>query len=410
MATFLDIQAPANAEGTKASVLKWCKSPGDTVSKDEPLLELETDKVTVEIASPEAGVLAEILKQETSEVRPGEVLARLELKDIAFAAKISAVPEQSSQVSSAVPRKMLSPAVRRMFSTYGLSSAQIHGSGRNGRITVSDVSRELKVREAQQSKTVKGELHLAPPPSNVTSITGVAEGSERRPHSAMRRRIAEHMRASMAAAPHVTTVFEADLTRVIAHRKKFADASQRDEVPLTLSAYFLAACARALQAVPEVNSTYHTDALELHHDVNVGIATALGNEGLIVPVLHRVQDMSLLGIARKLNQLVSAARAGKLSPSDVRGGTFTVSNHGVSGSILASPIIINQPQVAILGIGKVERRVMVESVAGEDVFKVRSKCYVTLTIDHRALDAFQANAFLTTFVRALEQWPDDSPR
>jgi 2-oxoglutarate dehydrogenase E2 component (dihydrolipoamide succinyltransferase) len=225
----------------------------------------------------------------------------------------------------------------------------------------------------------------------------------------MRRRIAQHMSASMATAPHVTTVFEVDLTRVMAHRTQLAAALKRDGQNITLSAYFVSACAKALAAVPEVNSTFHEDALVIHRDLNIGVATALGNEGLIVPVLFRVQDMSVTGIARRLNQLVAAARAGKLAPEDVRGGTFTISNHGVSGSLLATPIIINQPQVAILGIGKAERRLTIDSVDGADVFKVRTKCYLTLTIDHRALDAFQANAFLTHMVNTLQSWPESTP-
>jgi 2-oxoglutarate dehydrogenase E2 component (dihydrolipoamide succinyltransferase) len=223
----------------------------------------------------------------------------------------------------------------------------------------------------------------------------------------MRRRIAEHMLHSMTIAPHVTTVFEADLTKVIAHRAALTPEYKQLGVPLTLSAYFISACVKALQAVPDANATFHADALEIHRDLNIGIATALNNDGLIVPVLARAQDLSLSGIARKLNKLVIAARTGKLSPEQVRGGTFTISNHGVSGSILAAPIIINQPQVAILGVGKSERRLTIESVDGADVFKVRTKCYLTLTIDHRALDAFQANDFLTRMVAVLENWSDE---
>ncbi len=158
----------------------------------------------------------------------------------------------------------------------------------------------------------------------------------------------------------------------------------------------------------EVNATFHADALELHADVNIGVGTALGNKGLIVPVIHRAHELSLFGIAQRLGQLVEAARAGKLTPEEVRGGTFTISNHGVGGSLLAAPIVINQPQVAILGVGKVERRVCAVQVeGGGEAIGVRSMCYLTLTIDHRALDAFQANAFLSSVVETLEQWPAD---
>ena len=175
---------------------------------------------------------------------------------------------------------------------------------------------------------------------------------------------------------------------------------------LTYTAYFVAAAAEALLAVPEVNSRFHDDALEIFHDCNIGVGTALGNEGLIVPVLHRAQTLDLFGIAKRLGEMVAAARAGQLAPEAVRGGTFTISNHGVSGSLLAAPIVINQPQVAILGVGKLERRVVVDEVNGTDAIRVKPMCYVTLTIDHRALDAFQANAFLTSLVNTLESWPE----
>ncbi len=174
------------------------------------------------------------------------------------------------------------------------------------------------------------------------------------------------MAKSLAVAPHVTTLFEADLTRVQAHRALHAREFERQGARLTLTAYFVAACARALQAHPSVNATFHEDALELHADANIGVGTALGNDGLIVPVIHRAQGLDLLGIARRLGELVGAARAGRLAPEQVRGGTFTISNHGVGGSLLAAPIIINQPQVAILGIGKVERRVCVLETQGAE--------------------------------------------
>jgi 2-oxoglutarate dehydrogenase E2 component (dihydrolipoamide succinyltransferase) len=179
----------------------------------------------------------------------------------------------------------------------------------------------------------------------------------------------------------------------------------RRGVKLTLTAYFVAAAAQALRAVPEVNSVFHADSLEIFADCNVGVATALGNDGLIVPVIHRAQGLELFEIAKRLADLVSLARTGRLPPEAVRGGTFTISNHGVSGSVFAAPIIINQPQVAILGVGRLTRRAVVTAVDGVDALSIRPMCYLTLTIDHRALDAFQANAFLTATVRAISDWP-----
>jgi 2-oxoglutarate dehydrogenase E2 component (dihydrolipoamide succinyltransferase) len=210
----------------------------------------------------------------------------------------------------------------------------------------------------------------------------------------MRKRIAEHMVQSMATAPHVTAVFEADLSAVLRHREAHGKA-------YTLTAYFVRASVTALQAVPEVNSRWRDDGLELFEDCNIGIGTALPEGGLIVPVVPKAQTLALADTARVLADLTERARAGKLVPSEVQGGTFTISNHGVSGSLLAAPIVINQPQSAILGIGKLEQRVKVASDGG---FTARPMVYVTLTIDHRALDGFQANAFLARWVEAIEQW------
>ncbi|HEV7611449.1 MAG TPA: 2-oxo acid dehydrogenase subunit E2 [Steroidobacteraceae bacterium] len=384
MTQLADVLVPPNAEGTRATVLRWCKQVGDTVAKDEPLVELETDKVTVEIPAPADGTLFEILKQANAEVIPDDVLARLSLGGATAQRQqaASTPPDETepstvaetSQPEPAVARQALSPSVRRLLKEHSMTAADIEGSGRDGRVTAQDVIRH-------------------------------AASATRIPHSAIRRRVAEHMARSMLEAPHVTTLFEADLTRVLTHRSRHAADFESQGTRLTLTAYFVSACARALRDNPEVNATFHTDALELHADVNIGVGTALGNKGLIVPVIHRAQHLSLFGVAQRLGYLVDAARGGKLAPEDVRGGTFTISNHGVGGSLLAAPIVINQPQVAILGVGKVERRVCAIQVDGTEAIGVRSRCYLTLTIDHRALDAFQANAFLSGVIATLENWP-----
>jgi 2-oxoglutarate dehydrogenase E2 component (dihydrolipoamide succinyltransferase) len=402
VANLEDVLAPQNEEGTKATILKWCKAAGDRILKDEPLVELETDKVTVEIPSPATGRVVEILKQETEEVLPGNLLARISTEADepastaagrvpAGAADAGAGADDAGAGGVAAPgasrapgvedaRALLSPAVRRMLADSALSAADVAGSGRGGRITAEDVARRLNAKPASPVRIA---------------------------HTPVRRRVAEHMARSLADAPHVTTVFEADLTRVQAHRSRHAAEYERQGTRLTLTAYFVAACARALAANPCLNATYREDALELHADANIGVGTALGNDGLIVPVIHAAQNLKLPEIARKLGQLVSAARAGKLTPKDVKGGTFTLSNHGVSGSLLAAPIVIHQPQVAILGVGKVERRVCVLESAGTESIGIRTMCYLTLTIDHRALDAFQANAFLARVVALLEEWGED---
>ncbi|MEA3107016.1 MAG: hypothetical protein QOI88_1621 [Gammaproteobacteria bacterium] len=399
-----DVVAPMNEEGTKATILKWGKRVGDRVRRDEPLLELETDKVTVEIPSPASGELAEILKGPDEEVLPGQLLARVRIGSDASTQGTEPAADAKSRSGG---RPLLSPSVRRLLAEHEISVDEVAGTGRNGRVTAEDV---LRHRDETISTSVHGAARGAADrkPDVAEAPAGPAGAGESRiPHTPIRRRIAEHMVRSLAQAPHVTTLFEADLTRVLAHRARSAGSFEGQGARLTLTAYFIAACARALRAHPQVNATFHDDALELHADANIGVGTALGNEGLIVPVLHRAQELNLFGVALRLGQLVAGARAGKLAPSDVRGGTFTISNHGVGGSLLAAPIVINQPQVAILGVGKVERRVCAVTVDGAEMIAVRSMSYLTLTIDHRAIDAFQANAFLSNVVAVLEQWPAD---
>ena len=404
-----DVLAPANEEGTRATILKWCKAVGDLVVKDEPLVELETDKVTVEVPAPASGTLIEVLKAESAEVSPDEVLARLRLPaESAHSAESKAPPTAAAKIDSSRPASntrvdsgLLSPSVRRLLQEHDIAHGNINGTGRNGRVTAQDVTRHV-AETARPSPT-------APIPA-AASLPGSAKAppgaSTLVPHSAIRRRVAEHMVRSLSEAPHVTTLFEADLSRVLKHRALHAKRYESRGARLTLTVYFISACVRALREHPEVNATFREDAMELHPDVNIGVGTALGDKGLIVPVIHRAQGLSLFEIAQRLHHAVEAARAGKLAPQDVRGGTFTISNHGVGGSLLAAPIVINQPQVAILGVGKLQRRVCVIDTEGSESIAVRSMCYLTLTIDHRALDAFQANAFLGLVVKTLEQWPD----
>jgi 2-oxoglutarate dehydrogenase E2 component (dihydrolipoamide succinyltransferase) len=374
-----DIVLPTDqTEGTSNVVGKWFKAVGDAVSQHEPLLEITTDKVTVEIAAPVSGVLAEILKPEGEAVEPGDVVGRIgesvtlsEAKGpISTPAPVPSAPAAPQGDSTGDAE--LSPAVRRLIREHHLDPARIKGTGRGGRITVQDVESFL----------------------DSTSRPAVQPSSRLVPHSAMRRSIAEHMVKSVATAPHVTAMFEADLSAVIRHREAHQKA-------FTYTAYFVRASVAALQAVPEVNSRWRDQGLELYEDCNIGIGTALPGGGLIVPVLRQAQDLDLAETARRLEDLTTRARAGSLEPRDVQGGTFTISNHGVSGSLLAAPIVINQPQSAILGIGKLEQRVRVAADGG---FQARPLLYVTLTIDHRALDGFQANAFLSRWVEVIEQW------
>ena len=387
----VEILSPVAQEGTIAAIRTWFKQVGDQVEEGEPLVELETDKVAMEVSAPSSGRLAAILIA-TGDVQPGALLGH-----IAPGAAVSAAPAMEAIKPPSVrlePELRLSPAVRKLVSESGIDPTGVEGSGKGGRLTREDVVRALEQRDA------------APPPKAVPSFAPTASArSIRVPHTAMRRRIAEHMAHSVATAPHVTAVFEADVSAILTHRAKHKPAFAAQGTNLTLTAYFIQACVEAMKVSPGVNSRWHDDALEVFSSMNIGVGTALGDQGLIVPVIHEAQSLSLLGIAQRLQDVTARARAGTLAPDDVRGGTFTLSNHGVSGSLIATPIIINQPQSAILGIGKLEKRVVVREIGGADAILIRPMSYVSLTIDHRVIDGAQTNAWLTRFVEVLENWP-----
>jgi 2-oxoglutarate dehydrogenase E2 component (dihydrolipoamide succinyltransferase) len=393
----IDVLAPVEQEGTKAVVRNWLKAVGDRVAPDDPLVELETDKVTLEIPAPAAGILSEILMQAGEKAEPGAVLGRIRQEEAATAEPVAmATKQELRRVPAAVEH--YSPAVRRAAEEYDIDPATVDGSGKGGRVTRADMDAAHEAARAVQPSP-------APVQETVPEMPPLGGRSRAIRHSPMRLAIAEHMQMSVSTAPHVTAVFEADFSAVMRHREKSRQAFAASGVSLSYTAYIVSACVAAMKAVPEVNSRWFDDRLEVFDDVNVGIGTALGNEGLVVPVIRAAQDLSLSGIAARLQDLTTRARTKTLTPADMRGGTFTISNHGVSGSLLATPIIINQPQTAILGVGKLEKRVVVREVEGVDTIQIRPMAYVSLTIDHRALDGHQTNTWLARFVETLESWP-----
>ena len=403
--TSVQVRAPREqTEGSRSQILRWLKAVGDTVQENEPLIELETDKVTVEVASPATGVLREIVRQEQDEIGPGETLAHIDVaavgatrsRDSGGAAPHTADGPTNAAKADHSPRVRsrsengVSPAVKRLLEERGLSAQHLRGSGQGGRLTVDDVLRAELTTNLPQAPSVASD--------------GIA--SHRVPHSATRRRIAERMVQSLLhTAPHVTTIFEADFGAILAHRARHRGGFESQGVSLTLTAYILSACVHAIRTVPEVNARWHEDALEVFDEMAIGVGTAVEGKGLMVPVVRAAQTLDLMGIAKELGRLVSMAREDRLNQEAVRGGTFTVSNHGVSGSLVATPIVINQPQVAILGVGKLEKRAVVLEQAGQDRIVIRPRCYISLTIDHRALDGDRANRFLQVLVERLEAWP-----
>ncbi|GJL95312.1 MAG: dihydrolipoamide acetyltransferase component of pyruvate dehydrogenase complex [Hyphococcus sp.] len=416
MTDLIDILAPVEQEGTKAVVKSWYKNVGETIQAGDPLVELETDKVAVEVPAPVSGVVQEIMIDADGEAEPGAVLGRLTQGGSASEAKLnrktettSSQPPKPSSAARSAPKALdeslvrehrLSPSVRRLVNEHGLEPSDINGTGKDGRLTRGDVQAFLDSRIGGAAPVQT----KAPLGQSIETAFGPAQ---KIPHDTMRRRIAEHMSHSVQTAPHVTAVFEADFSAVIAHRNAHKAEYLRKGAKLTFTAYIIAACVEAMKVSPTVNSRWNDDYLEVFDDINIGVGVALGDKGLIVPVVHQAQARSHFGIAKELHSLTERARDNKLAPKDVRGGTFSISNHGTSGSLVASPIIINQPQSAILGVGKLEKRVVVRTIDGADAMQIRPMAFVSLTIDHRVLDGAQTNAWLTKFVEVLETWPQE---
>jgi pyruvate/2-oxoglutarate dehydrogenase complex dihydrolipoamide acyltransferase (E2) component len=320
----------------------------------------------------------------------------------------------------------ISPVVARIARENQVNLSQVTGHGQGGRITRKDVLDFVENRPAVTAEIpiwetpADGDLfrptelmfksepapaaQLPKPAPSLTGAPPVASpspgmGDQLVPHTAIRRSIAEHMLKSKSASPHVTTVMEVDLSRVVAHRLANKTGFERDGANLTYTVYFMAAIVTALKAFPQVNSSWTDEGLLLHSAINLGMATSLGEAGLIVPVIKAADSLSLLGLARAVNDLAKRARERKLLPDEVKGGTFTLTNHGISGSLFATPII-NQPQCGILGVGAVQKRAVVIN----DAIAIRPMAYISLTFDHRILDGASADWFLAKVVSVLQDW------
>ena len=411
------VVVPRLGEGVEeVTVTKWLKKEGETINELEPLLEVNTDKVDTEVPSPASGTVLKIVAQEGLPARVGAVLAFIGKpgESLEAAATVAAPggegaaarqPAMQAAAPAAVGRPassnggqsgFISPVVAKIAAEHGVDLSQVHGTGLNRRVTKNDV-----LNFVESGRQPAGIPAAQAPHPQVTA--GV--GDQLVKHTTIRRQIAEHMSMSQKTSPHVLSVMEADMSRVSAHRAANKEQYARDGVKLTFTAYFIAAIVTALKAHPMVNSTWTEEGLIVHSAVHIGMATSLGDEGLIVPVIKNADNLSLLAIARTVNDLANRARSKKLQPDDVRGGTFTLTNHGIGGSLLAMPII-NQPQSAILGTGAMQKRVVVVTDAnGNDSISIRPMVYLSLVFDHRILDGASADAFLSTIKSTLESWP-----
>ncbi len=441
-------------EGT---IGRWLVQVGDTVEQYAPLLEVSTDKVDTEVPAPAAGVVLRIYHAEGETLQAGAVLAAIgqageavpdapapvDLHAAAGEPAAQTSPKPASPAPAQPERRELgriSPVVARIAREHDVDLQQVPGTGRDGRITKQDVLAYIEGRGQTASVTASGEDELPPwerpgtgdlfkptddlplttgEPAPVPALTAStrrattpaapASGDEQlAPHTRLRKLIAEHMLASRRTSPHVTTVMEADMSAVVAHRTAHKAEFAAKGVALTFTPYFIQAIVAALKAVPQANAVYRDDGLLLKRRYHIGMATAI-DDGLVVPVIRDADEISLLGLARAVNDLAQRARAGQLKPDEIQGSTFTLTNHGVSGSLFAMPII-NQPNVGILGVGAIQKRPVVISrghpvePSGEDYLAIRPMVYLSFTFDHRVLDGASGDAFVGMVKGVLEGW------
>ena len=429
----VEVKVPVLAESIPdATLLEWKRQPGDRVEQDEILIELETDKVVLEVPAPQAGVLAEVLKQTGDTVLSQEVLARIEPGEttrtaessaVVPSAGVAAVPEVEAPATAADPGR-LSPAVRRLVDEHGLDPSVISGTGRDGRLTKADVLAHLEA-------TAKAETDDVPLPSPTASVpesdSGLAgsvaalpepappqpasrsaafqteqpepghRSERRKPMSRLRRRIAERLVEAQHAAAILTTFNEIDMQAVIALRTRHKESFEhRHGVRLGFMSFFARAAVQALRRFPAVNARIDDGDIVYHDYCDIGVAVG-SPRGLVVPILRSVEEMSFAEIESRIAEFGTRARDDTLTIDDMSGGTFTISNGGVFGSLLSTPIL-NPPQSGILGMHKTEERPVV--VNGEVV--VRPMMYVALSYDHRIIDGREAVQFLVCVKEAIE--------
>lgn len=405
---------PRLGEGVdEVTVTKWLKQEGDSINELEPLLEVNTDKVDTEIPAPVTGTVLKIIAQEGVAAQVGELLAIIgkpgEAVDVSSVPAAGATESKAesdalslSKGQKAAPQPatlnlrsstnlgFISPVVAKIAAEHGVDLSQVNGTGLNGRITKNDVLAFVESRGSKvEGRTSQPAIFQ---PSNLQAGTLIK-------HSTMRKSIAQHMVDSKRTSPHVLTVMEADMSRVAKHRATNKAAFERDGVKLTFTAYFMMAIVAGLKAFPQTNASWTDEGLLIHKNINLGMAVSLGEDGLIVPVIKGADNLSLLAMARSINDVANRARTKKLQPDEVKGGTFTLTNHGVSESLFAFPVI-NQPQAGILGVGAMQKRVVVI----DDAIAIRPMVYMSFVFDHRILDGASADWFLAKVKDTLENW------
>ena len=441
-----DVVMPQMGESiVEGTLTKWLKKPGEHVERDEPLFEISTDKVDTEIPSPAAGVLKEVLVEEGKTVAISTIVGRIEegagngasapapsaSKPAPAAApqpapkaqeaapqpvQAAPSPQPAAQAEADLPTGALSPLVRKMAREYGIDLRQVKGTGGGGRITKQDLEAYMS---AQGARTMEQGGAPAPPAPAVPAPSQAparpvtpapaapmprAEAPRARvePMSVMRTKIAEHMILSKRTSAHVTTVHKTDMTRIAKMRDRHkAEFQQRYGYSLTYLPFVIAAAVEAIRAYPIVNASIEGNNIIYHNEINIGMAVALEN-GLIVPVIRNADEKNVTGLQRAIVDLSTRARSRQLKPDEVQGGTFSITNFGSFGSVFATPII-NQPQVAILGVGSVEK----VPVVLDDAIAIRSIAYLALTFDHRLIDGAVADQYTGKVKSILEGWAEE---
>jgi pyruvate dehydrogenase E2 component (dihydrolipoamide acetyltransferase) len=437
----IDVVMPQMGESiVEGTLTKWLKKSGDRIERDEPLFEISTDKVDTEIPSPSAGTLAAVLVEEGKTVAINTVVARIDEtgagataapkaagaaapapEPVAKAASAAAPPPLPEPEAIEAPSEEasgpLSPLVRRMARENGIDVRQVRGTGAGGRITKQDLEAYLAHRAAPAAGPTPAPAPVPvsapapvlayppaapPPPAPLPRAEAAKVRIE--PMSLMRSRIAEHMVASRRTSAHVTTMHKVDMTRIakIRERNK-AEVQARYGYSLTYLPFIARAACEALRAYPLANASIEGTNIVYHNEINIGIAVAL-DAGLIVPVIRNADEKSVLGLQHSIADLATRARSRQLKPDEVQGGTFSITNFGSFGSLWGTPII-NQPQVAILGVGAVEKTAVVTE---DDAIAIRSIAYIGLTFDHRLLDGAYADQFMTKLKSALESWSQET--
>lgn len=395
------------------TVSRWLKQAGEAVAENEPILEVETDKVTMEMVAEKNGILDSLMVQAGHVIHPGATVALLKADSVASAGPLSGdgrqpndSPARDTPDQADSSRAMrLTPVVARMVTEHNLDVRQITGSGHQGRVTKKDVLAYLK----QASATPPAEPSLKPavtPPSPVESVEPIspvvqpspAPTTELVPLTGMRRSIAEHMVRSLHTSPHVTTVFEFDFSAVAAHRAAHKAQFAKEGLKLTYMTYLAQATVVALKRFPQVNSVWHADGIELKPEINLGIIVAV-ESGLLAPVIHGADLLNLRGMAKAIAGLAERARQNTLTAAEMQGGTFSISNHGAAGSLLGTPIIF-QPQAGILGVGVIEERVKVINGG----LHIKPCAYISFSFDHRLMDGAIADGFVADIKRTIEGW------